>query len=418
MFRKKRQPGPHFKMPGAPYAPITGERALLGRPPAKGTTLGIFQVIGDDPEDPETQDTHDNYVVCRGYEAESDPNFQFLYDPYTNESPDAKAIHVAKPYGVRGTFPYTLGQVIVAARIFTKLGYTPGKAENTVGHPADLDEEIGILLDDEGVAISWMDISTASSAAARALAIAGAPLAACDLRTPSTLTSLAVGNMPNVTASIRYPHLDGADVQFDVDAGTERIYNPTPFSYGSGDLVWVVRSGSYWLVERAADWRPIAAFRGVTSGTTSVPLANSSVVNAGGIATGINPGGAVIECPVSNRPFRVSVDFNCRRAIQSGTTPQRWKATLELLVNGSELAIGGNPAREIRFDAETESGELVNPMVSTGIQGEWTSFQLTFDEVLLLSKDDEITGSFTIEEQSVGGLSTVARNTLIIEPLF
>lgn len=144
-------------MPGAPFNPTTGEHAHLGPFPARGTTLGLFQVIGDDPTDPDTADTHDNYVVCRGYESESDPEHQFLHDPYTAES--TTPIMVAKPYGVRGTFPYEQGQVIVAARIRNKLGYNAGKAKTTVGQPEDLDEEVVLLTDDDGVGISWLDIA-------------------------------------------------------------------------------------------------------------------------------------------------------------------------------------------------------------------------------------------------------------------
>jgi len=150
MLRKKRQPGPFFHMPGAPFAPIKGEDSPLGRHALKGTTLALFQVVAGD--------THDNYVECRGYEVDVDPTFTHIHDPYA--FPSTTPINVAKPYGVRGTFPYTLGQVIVAARIFTKFGFTPGKAATTVGQPADLDEAIGILLDDAGTAISWMDLST------------------------------------------------------------------------------------------------------------------------------------------------------------------------------------------------------------------------------------------------------------------
>lgn len=135
-------------MPGAPYAPIQGQAAPLGRPPVAGTILAIFQVVAED--------AHDNYIECRGYEPQNDPTHTHLHDPYTH--PETTPINVAKPYGVRGTFPYQVGQVVVAARILTKYGYTPGKAATTVGHPTDLDEEIEILLDDNDVAISWLDL--------------------------------------------------------------------------------------------------------------------------------------------------------------------------------------------------------------------------------------------------------------------
>jgi hypothetical protein len=163
MLRKRRQPAPNFRMPGAPFNPATGERAPLGAYPPRGTTLALFQVVGDDPQDPETADTHDNYVVCRGYEADVDPNFRYLHDPYTK--PDTTPINVAKPYAVRGTFPYTQGQVIVAARIKGRLGYNAGKATlPTVGQPEDLSDELELLLDDSDVGIAWLDISQPSTA--------------------------------------------------------------------------------------------------------------------------------------------------------------------------------------------------------------------------------------------------------------
>lgn len=154
MFRKRRQPAPHFKMPGAPFNPATGENALLGQYPNKGTTLALFQVI--------EEDTHDNYVVCRGHEADDDPYFRYLHDPYTVLT--TTPINVAKPYSVRGTFPYELGQVLVAARIKGKLGFNPGKAV-TVGQPADLDEVISLLTDDAGVGIAWMEVGGTPSEA-------------------------------------------------------------------------------------------------------------------------------------------------------------------------------------------------------------------------------------------------------------
>lgn len=144
-------------MPGSPYNPATGERAPLGPYPPLGTTLALFQVVGDDPLDPDTADTHDNYVVCRGYEADSDPTFRYLHDPYTK--PDTTPINVAKPYSVRGTFPYAQGQVIVAARIKNRLGYNAGKAA-TIGQPEDLSDELSLLTDANGVGIAWLDLGT------------------------------------------------------------------------------------------------------------------------------------------------------------------------------------------------------------------------------------------------------------------
>ena len=88
MFRKRRQPAPFFRMPGAPFNPATGQRAPLGRYPIKETLLSIFQVIGDDPNDSTTEDTHENYIVCRGFDPSVDPSFRFLHDPFDVRSCD------------------------------------------------------------------------------------------------------------------------------------------------------------------------------------------------------------------------------------------------------------------------------------------------------------------------------------------
>lgn len=156
MFRKQRQPAPYFKMPGAPFNPATGERAPLGRPPHKGTTLATFQVVGDDPDNPNQADNHPNYIVCRGFDPDIDPTFRYLHDPHTSE--DSTPINVAKPYALRGTFPYKLGQVIIAAKIRTRIGDNQGVAADHFGQPEDLEETLDLLEDDNGVAVSWLDL--------------------------------------------------------------------------------------------------------------------------------------------------------------------------------------------------------------------------------------------------------------------
>lgn len=143
MWKKRASPAPFFRMP-APYMPITGKHAPIG---TEGilSFCAMMQIVGDD-ETEENEDTHDNYVVCRGF----DPDTRKFYDP----------INVAKPYGVRGTHPYTLAEVHPAIKARTRIGDTPGVCETTVGHPADLDETIEILRDDEGVAIEWLLLDT------------------------------------------------------------------------------------------------------------------------------------------------------------------------------------------------------------------------------------------------------------------
>jgi hypothetical protein len=133
-FRKRRSPAPGFRQPAA-YNPITGYFAPIGREGIV-TRVAMMQVI--------EADTHANYLVCRGFDPESE---RFL-----------NSVCVAKPYGVRGTFPYVVAQILACAKARTRLGDTPGVAAVTTGHPADLDEEVGILTDDEGNPVAWIEI--------------------------------------------------------------------------------------------------------------------------------------------------------------------------------------------------------------------------------------------------------------------
>ena len=122
---------------------MTGERADLVM---RGVVsrCAMMQVIGDD-ETEANEDTHANYVICRGF----DPETKKFYH----------SIAVAKPYGLRGSHPYRLGQLFPAMKAATRLGDNSGVAHTTVGQPADLDEVIDLLLDDASAPIYWLDIS-------------------------------------------------------------------------------------------------------------------------------------------------------------------------------------------------------------------------------------------------------------------
>jgi hypothetical protein len=141
-IRKRKQPTPGFRLP-PPFNPMTGERADLI---ARGVVsrCAMMQVIGDD-ETEANQDTHDNYVLCRGF----DPETKKFYH----------SIAVAKPYSVRSTYPYRLGQLFAAMKAATRLGDNCGVSSVTVGQPADLTETIDLLLDDDLKPIYWLDIS-------------------------------------------------------------------------------------------------------------------------------------------------------------------------------------------------------------------------------------------------------------------
>ena len=150
--RKKHQPTPAFRLP-PPFQPMTGERAKLLVP-------GIFpyctmmQIAAED--------THCNYVVCRGY----DPRLRRYYDYDGGEQP---GIAVAKPYWNRFTGVYRIGEVYPAflplsagaerdGKIVPFIGQNPGRLEGDEcrGQPTSLDEEIVHLEDENGVNISWM----------------------------------------------------------------------------------------------------------------------------------------------------------------------------------------------------------------------------------------------------------------------
>jgi hypothetical protein len=146
MWRKRRSPAPGFKQP-QPFDPISGQHANMG-PPGIFTRLSVFQVTDED--------THDNYVVCRGWDLDTDPDCQYLYD--ASLGGPAKGINVAKPYGLRGMNPYKIGQMVIVAKVRTRLGDNCGVAAVTTGQPADLDEVVDILTDDDDNPIAWVII--------------------------------------------------------------------------------------------------------------------------------------------------------------------------------------------------------------------------------------------------------------------
>jgi hypothetical protein len=140
MFRKQMPPAQAYRLSSVPFNPITGEYSPIGRHGIL-SRCAMMQVIGDD-ETVANQDKHENYVICRGY----DPESKHFLD----------SVPVAKPYGTRGSFPYKLAEVYPAIKPRTALGDTPMVAETTEGHPADLDEALDILKDDDDNHISWL----------------------------------------------------------------------------------------------------------------------------------------------------------------------------------------------------------------------------------------------------------------------
>jgi hypothetical protein len=129
--RKLASVAPRYRQPSS-YNPFTGKYAILGREGIL-SRCAMMQIVGDD-ETEANEDTHDDYVFCRGYDPESEKFYN--------------KIAVAKPYGVRGTFPYKLAEVYPAIKPMTLLGDTAMVAATTTGQPASLTEELDILYED------------------------------------------------------------------------------------------------------------------------------------------------------------------------------------------------------------------------------------------------------------------------------
>lgn len=155
-IRKRHQPTPGFRLP-PPYKPTTGERAKL-LVPGISPYCAMMQIAAED--------THCDYVICRGY----DPRNRKYYD-YDSDDEDKPGIAVAKPFWSREKGIYRIGEVYPAILplssgaeqggiIVPFIGQNPGKAEpdgaECKGHPDTLEEEIVLLADDEGIYINWM----------------------------------------------------------------------------------------------------------------------------------------------------------------------------------------------------------------------------------------------------------------------
>jgi hypothetical protein len=156
VFRKRKNPTPDFKLP-PPYQPMSGQRAALQVP-------GIFpycvlmQVAAEDE--------YDDYVLCRGF----DPRINKFID-YEKDNEEKPGIPVAKPYSFRFKGLYEIAHLYAAALPVQcsanspvdakiRLGQNPGEAQESPGQPADLEEEVDELYDEDGRAVNWMFIES------------------------------------------------------------------------------------------------------------------------------------------------------------------------------------------------------------------------------------------------------------------
>jgi len=142
MLRKHKQPTPGFKLP-SPHNPVTGARASL-KVDGVFPYTAMMQVA--------EADTHDDYLVCRGFDVRI--------------GKFCASISVAKPMSSRQAGVYTVGQIFPAilplqtsnpspSSVPWRVGQNPGVSATSEGHPADLDEEVGFLKDDDEVYVAW-----------------------------------------------------------------------------------------------------------------------------------------------------------------------------------------------------------------------------------------------------------------------
>lgn len=227
MTRKRRRPTPGFGIP-PPYNPITGGHANL-RYEGIHPHCAMMQVA--------VEDTHANYVICRGY----DPRVKKFFD-YVEGDADKIGIPVAKPWSNRTVGSYTVGHVFPAVIPLTRIGQSPGVAATSDGQPADLDEEVDILYADGGTVVNWILIDSSSTFAR----------CRCQL-TAAMATSDAYKNVDNVVATSGSSPLDDPTDM----AETLKVYNTYNWDGDNGSstiqcvIVWCTDSdpddiGGYW----------------------------------------------------------------------------------------------------------------------------------------------------------------------------
>ncbi len=140
--RKRRNPTHGFKLPSI-FNPITGQHSPL-------------QIDGDFPYcalmQVAAEDTHDNYVTCRGYDTR---NKKFY--PYVEGDADKIGISVAKPYPKRTPGMYQVGDVLPAFIPLTRIGHNPGQSTgDDGGQPDDLEDDVELMKDDNDMYVNWL----------------------------------------------------------------------------------------------------------------------------------------------------------------------------------------------------------------------------------------------------------------------
>jgi hypothetical protein len=178
------------------------------------------------------EDTHADYLICRGY----DPYTKRFFD-YEESDPDKLGIPVAKPYSSRAVGTYAVGQIFPAVMPLTKIGRTPGVAETSDGHPADLDEAIGILYTDDNLVVQWLLLESGGSS--------------------SRLFELKTGQslVPGGTATALLLYWDGdswetdSDVEFTIRDMMSKFRQSSPPSGQNGARGFCELYGGEWVIK-------------------------------------------------------------------------------------------------------------------------------------------------------------------------
>ena len=224
-----------------PYQPITGERETL-RAEGVFPYCAMMQVAAED--------THDNFVICRGFDTRIKK-----YINYDADDPDNKpGISVAKPYGNRHVGIYTIGQIFPAFLPLCWLdkdagtstyplsqSQNPGCVEDLVGvpyyqgQPVSLTETLSPLYDHNAKAINWMLIG--DEAISKVIEF--------------TLTAAIVDAAASAEATVD-AYYDGADPGSPVNVyNTHSAINYAPIG-ATGQAIWDDYRGRYQIVEGSA----------------------------------------------------------------------------------------------------------------------------------------------------------------------
>jgi hypothetical protein len=224
MFRRKKTAAQFFKTGQVPYDPLTGRRETL-RAEGDAPYCAMVQVAATD--------THDNYVLCRGY----DPRVKRFFNYDSADPTNVPGIPVAKPYGNRNKGAYIVGQVFPAFLPRSKLGQNAGVVEDDhfQGHPIDLDDTVGLLTDDDGRYIDWMLIDNHQD----------------HIRIGKLDGNLAQGG--TAVMSVWSVDVDGnwADTGEDLATVRDRFLEVGADDIASGKWVKAERYGAAWIVTAA-----------------------------------------------------------------------------------------------------------------------------------------------------------------------